>query len=583
MFRPAYPGMLVFGKRKQLRCPRQLVQELSGALTPPPAKARWIDRHSQLVDLFIAIAGLGQGLLDVAFAREGHDRLDATTAALDAVLRRLAAGLIVSWSRGETPAPTTIVGSIAELATLPLPEQVEIKDAEGYAFYALYPECYALAARALDGASPTVIGLRSIGLGLGAIVAARTQACLSLSLRPVGHPFERRVALADRLRDTLAERRSGLFAIVDEGPGLSGSSFAAVADMLECLGVARERIHVFPSHSNPPGAAATQETLTRWHMAPKHVAGFDELALETAERHQRLTSWVEGLTGRAVTPLLDIGAGRWRELSGALVVPPASPLKERRKFLLRGEDGLFLLRFAGLGEKGQSSLRRARILAGSGFTVEPLGLKHGFLVEPWQEDAAALEPNDWGVDRIAELADYLAFRALNLPAPGWSGATLVQLDDMRRYNTRALLPSLADAASLPALPPQTLVRRVETDNRMHRWEWLRRPDGRIIKTDAIDHCDSHDLIGCQDIGWDVIGAKIELDLSDDEVTELVARLRARGCPLAPSLLEFYESCYLAFQAASFYLDAQGCNLRTDADLLRTQAYRYISILEKGLL
>ena len=528
----------------------------------------------------MAVAGLGQGVLDSAFAREGHDRLDATAAALDAVLRRLAAAVIDSWSSGAMPAPTAIARSIAELAALPLPEQVEVKDAEGYAYYALYPESYAMAARELGSVSPTVIGLRSIGLGLGAIVAASTRASLSLSLRPIGHPFARQLALADSLRDMLVERRGGLFAVVDEGPGLSGSSFAAVTDMLDRLGVERRRIHFFPSHANPPGGAATQETIARWHMAPKHVTAFEELAIDTPERRHRLASWVEDLTGPGLAPLLDIGAGRWRELSTAVVARPASPQRERRKYLLRSENGVFLLRFAGLGSRGRSSLRRARILARSGFTVEPLGLRHGFLVEPWQEDAAAFAPNDRPGGLVADLADYLAFRAQNLPAPSWSGTTLAQLDDMRRHNIRALLPSRAHAAWLTAVPPESLVTRVETDNRMHIWEWLRRPDGRIIKTDAIDHCDAHDLIGCQDIGWDVVGARIEFDLSDDEFGDLCARLRARGCLLAPPLLEFYESCYLAFQAASFSLDAQACNLQVDADLLRTQTYKYLSILKK---
>ena len=41
------------------------------------------------------------------------------------------------------------------------------------------------------------------------------------------------------------------------------------------------------------------------------------------------------------------------------------------------------------------------------------------------------------------------------------------------------------------------VRRIETDNRMHAHEWLVRPDGSLLKADAVDHCEAHDLIGAR--------------------------------------------------------------------------------------
>lgn len=585
MFRAACSGMLVFGERRRLECPRQLLQRLGAADAARPSgdERSWIDRHSRLVDLFIATAGLAQGVLDADFARERRDQLDPTVTTLDAVLRRLGGAVIRSWTDGAAPPAAIVAEAVARLATLALPERVETKDAEGYAHYALYPESYAMAARALRGTAPTVIGLRSIGLGLGAVVAAATGASLSLSLRPIGDPFARELALSDALRDSLARRRDGLFAVVDEGPGLSGSSFAAVADLLERIGVPRRNLHFFPSHRNPPGGAARRETLALWQAAPRHVVSFEELALDTPELRHRLASWVEDLTGPALAPLQDIGAGRWRELSSAAAVHPASPQKERRKFLLRSERGVFLLRFAGLGAKGQATLRRAGILARSGLTVEPLGLRHGFLVERWQEEAAALDANGDRPGLIVQLADYLAFRARHLPAPAESGAAPAELDRMRRQNLRELLASDQHAATLPPVPPERLVRRVETDNRMHAWEWLRRPDGRIVKTDAVDHCDAHDLVGCQDITWDVVGAKIELDLPDEVVRDLCARLRRMGCALDPGLLDFYESCYLIFQAASFSLDAQAPLPERDSALLRTLAYRYVSLLKKRWL
>ena len=56
---------------------------------------------------------------------------------------------------------------------------------------------------------------------------------------------------------------------------------------------------------------------------------------------------------------------------------------------------------------------------------------------------------------------------------------------------------------------ERVVRPVEIDGRLHAWSYLRR-DGHLLKTDALDHHAGHDLVGCQDIAWDIVGAKIEL-------------------------------------------------------------------------
>ena len=66
--------------------------------------------------------------------------------------------------------------ALDEIAAGPLPASLEVSEPEGFAFYALYPEMYAEAARRLLRAArpqhATVIGLRSIGTTLSAVVAA---------------------------------------------------------------------------------------------------------------------------------------------------------------------------------------------------------------------------------------------------------------------------------------------------------------------------------------------------------------------------------------------------------------------------
>jgi hypothetical protein len=120
------------------------------------------------------------------------------------------------------------------------------------------------------------------------------------------------------------------------------------------------------------------------------------------------------------------------------------------------------------------------------------------------------------------------------------------------------------------------VRPAAIDGRLQPWEWLLMPDGRILKSDAVDHHCAHDLIGSQDIAWDVAGAAVEfsLDASEREaLRESVAA--AAGCAVDPALVAFYEPCYLAFQLGSFTMAAQALSgWPEEAARLGEQANRY---------
>jgi hypothetical protein len=151
----------------------------------------------------------------------------------------------------------------------------------------------------------------------------------------------------------------------------------------------------------------------------------------------------------------------------------------------------------------------------------PAGLCHGFMVERWRDDLAPLAP--WlpvGTEvreRLLErVGEYLAFRAGAFAAADGSGATAAQLHAMGRHNTAEALGAEAAAtwdAWQPALDDLgARMQRVETDNRLHAWEWLVGSDA-VLKADALDHHAGHDLVGCQDIAWDVVGAAVELGLS----------------------------------------------------------------------
>jgi hypothetical protein len=126
-------------------------------------------------------------------------------------------------------------------------------------------------------------------------------------------------------------------------------------------------------------------------------------------------------------------------------------------------------------------------------------------------------------------------------------------------------------------------RSVETDSRLHGWEWLVQ-DGRLLKTDALDHHAGHDLVGPQDIAWDVAGAAIEFALGPGECDTLAAAVEQRcGMALDPELLAFYLPCYAAFQLGYYVMAAGGSHDPEERSRLDGAAKRYRRFLDRHLL
>src|SRR5579884_3141889 len=104
---------------------------------------------------------------------------------------------------------------------------------ESFSYYGLHPLDFAeqAAAPPFDRfAHVAVVGVRSVGTTLGAIFCAALQArgarAERLSVRPGGDPYERTLRLsaaqAAWARGHLV--RGSVFVVIDEGPGLSGST-----------------------------------------------------------------------------------------------------------------------------------------------------------------------------------------------------------------------------------------------------------------------------------------------------------------------------------------------------------------------
>jgi hypothetical protein len=579
--------MLVYGDGSRLASTRAELDGLAAALRQVAAMPPGIERHGELVSVFIATGALTQGIADAEFAARGCDaRSLAQDAAMDGLVR-LAEAILQSWTTGFVASPIP-AAALEALARLPLPEHVELKRPEGYAFYALYPESYLQAASALAGVSPLrVVGIRGIGTGLAALVAAATAAPRPVSVRPTGDPFRRQVNLCEDLAAELAGDPVWRIAIADEGPGLSGSSFGAVADALAERGLPGEQMHFFPSHGGDLGPEASARHRRRWASAPRHHVDFDALVLHAADPAHRLESWVFDLVGAPEAPLEDLSGGAWRSrrFGAEAHWPPCHVQQERRKFLLRTRAGTWLLKFAGLGQDDARKLQLARQLHAAGFTAEPAGSRHGFLVERWIEPCRVIDQNDRA--RLVErLAAYLGFRAGTFPAE--QGASLRDLLAMARRNTAlALGDGFAErvAAWQPQLDAlQSEVRAVCTDNRLHPWEWLQTPDDRLLKADALDHHAAHDLVGCQDVTWDIAGAAVEFALSDEERDEL-CRIVARfvGRPVHRRLLALSERCYAAFQLGYWSLAADALTaFPAEASRTRAAAAAYARTLQRLL-
>lgn len=541
--------MLFYGDRirhEPVRDAFARLEDLLGATNAAPG----LTRHEALIAAFIAASRLLQGVADAEMAALGGDDDTPGQRAGMALLLDLARGVGASW-RGDAVATGAARAALRRWSALGLSGEIASKTAEGYAHYALYPEAYfEAAARCAWPAPPRVIGLRSIGTGLAAMVAAGARATLEpLTLRPVGPPFARRLRMSDGLRAKILSGDTPV-AIVDEGPGLSGSSFGAVGDLLEAGGVGGDRVTYLPSHAGEPGAHADPVHRERWRRSRRVVAAFDAPELGEGAPGRRLDRWVADLVGPVAEARQDLSGGRWRDVRG--LAAPVTPGLERHKFLYRAASGDWLAKFAGLGELGAIKAGQANVLAAAGFSPSVAGLRHGFLIEAWKGDGQPLDPSRHPRGRLLDrLAHYLAFRARRFPAGIEDGASVADLVEMARINSAEALDLEAGEAvaerlrSLSTAPPG---RPIAIDGRLHPWEWIVTASGDLLKTDAVDHAHGHDLVGCQDIAWDLAGARIELDLSDDEsawLARAVARLDGGETP--PSRLALYGAFYAAFQ------------------------------------
>lgn len=442
---------------------------------------------------------------------------------------------------------------------LPIFEQLSISTPEGFAYYALHPLAYADVIQQIPACDRLlVVGIRSIGTTLSAIAAAAARArgisVERITVRPQGHPYNRTLEFAAEQMSEISKAVSGgaSFAVVDEGPGLSGSSFLAVAEALESVGAAREKIFLVSSHAPNLDALCATDAARRWqrfHCIP-----------------------VAGEARRPAGAVDFIGGGQWRSrvFANESEWPAAWTSLERLKYLsLSGEGELRIFKFAGLGHYGDGILEREKKIAAVGFGPMPREESDGFVSYPWV-DGRPLASSDLSAKILTRLAEYCAFRVRAFAVELADHTSSLQ--EMADHNLREI--------GLDLQVDLRLERPVIADGRMQPHEWLLSKDGRLLKTDSGSHGDDHFFPGHTDIAWDLAGAIVEWQMNDQQAAEFLDRYHRASGDDANVRIDGFIKAYAVFRLAYCLMAANAMNGSDEQPRLESAAANYRTSLTR---
>ena len=466
------------------------------------------------------------GELECAVADAGAS--DEHVAAASQLTLMLAdAALGCGLPRRSSDGPSIARDGLLTLQQLGYGGSVSVGVPEGFAYYALHPLDYADLVERLELAQPRafVIGIRSIGATLSAVSCAKLRQLGTdaerTTVRPTGHPYDRRCEFSAKQRQAIARALDGgaEFIICDEGPGRSGSSLLSVAEALEREGVPSQRILILSSHEPNVDALCAQDAARRW---------------------QRYRSAATGMTRRLpAAAQIYAGGGEWRRhLLGAEEDWPAVwPQMERLKYLSADHRELFI--FEGHGQYGAAVSARHQELSDSGFGVTYLGSQSGFARHRLPTGRPARQ-RDLSPELLARVAQYCAWRARAL---GVANLNSEDLEEMTRVNFAREFDAELDDFELSVLYPTVC------DNRMAWHHWLIDGDGCALKLDAAIHCDDHFFPGPCDIAWDLAGVILEWNLDSSARETFLGQYRRISGDDASSRVESYEVAYAMFRLA----------------------------------
>jgi hypothetical protein len=451
--------------------------------------------------------------------------------------------------------------------TLKIPEQVTLTPPEGFAYYSLHPLDFADLVRTIEtsGRYAAVVGIRSIGTTLSAVVQAAlcNQGVHTerITVRPAGHPYDRRTAFTfDQLGwlSVMLSRRAEFF-VVDEGPGMSGSSFLSVGDALLSAGVLRSRITLLGTREPDPSSLTAPNAAQRW---PAYRS-----CCTKPTRH--LPAGAEHF----------VAGGIWRSHVYADQQQwPASWLQmERLKFFSAAEDKVF--KFEGFGRFGHAVHDRSRCVAEGGFGPVPIRFEEGFGVYPMLP-GRLLNTGDNAPATLQRLADYCAFRA---DAVQTSAPANVELETMLRFNVKEEF-----GVDLPTSASEIRVSKpVIADGRMLPHKWIK-SDGALLKLDSAIHGDDHFFPGPTDIAWDLAGTIVEWDLDSESAQFFLdCYYRSSGDNASDRVANYllaysvFRTAYCKMASASMHGSDEEPRLVRDYYRYRSHACRYLTQVDKS--
>jgi hypothetical protein len=528
-------------------------QELKAALT---AQLEQLCRHSSHEAVLGALLLAGE--LECGLADDDFEAVRSCELLTDRIADTLLPGAPEASVDNPDFQKPDFKNLIEAAQALPTFGQLSISTPEGFAYYALHPLAYADVMRKIPACERLlVVGIRSIGTTLSAMAAAAARArgisVERITVRPQGHPYNRSAGFTPHQMIAVGKAIScgANFAVVDEGPGLSGSSFLAVAEALERAGAPAGKIILVSSHPPNVEAMCANDVARRWRrFCCVPIAGEARWPAEAID---------------------FVGGGHWRDrlIANEFEWPASWTSFERLKYLSSaGHNEPRMFKFAGLGHYGEVVFERERRIGAAGFGPMPRAESNGFVSYPWIE-CRPLSASDLSWEILVRLAEYCAFR---LHAFAVDLSDLDALRQMADHNLHEL--------GMDCAVELRLERPVLADGRMQPHEWLLSKKGKLLKTDSGSHGDDHFFPGPTDIAWDLAGAIIEWQMNEAQTMEFLDRYHRFSGDDAGARIEGFIKSYAVFRLAYCLMAANAMNGSDEQTRLQRAATGYRAVLAK---